>query len=1070
VLHLPIAERELRIGARSNATYSVRRNFAAVVLVIFFVLYWNFGAMGTWSLAKIFWYLSMLCFLYTLAAGVILAADCISSEKREGTLGLLFLTSLKAHDLVAGNVVGSSLKAFYGLMATFPVLGISFVLGGLTYSEFGSVCLTLISTLLFSLSLSLLVSCLSEKHLFATGRAAAGLIFFTFVIPNFCRAVRNVIPTPPRWVEIIELFSPSTTLDLATRSFHGNDFWWSLLIVNAISAAMLLSSCLVLPWVWKTGVRDGSRGLRIRQLLGRKEKTQTILAAKPGLEGRNPFYWLASRGSWESTKFLVGLLALGILASFVGGYNITRGRNPVFQSHVAAWSMLLAAAHAVLLFKFAALATSRLAEDRRGGALELILVTPLKVRQILAGQWQALARQLAGPALAVLFLHALVFWAVLNLYCLDEDVPGGASAALRIAIDGILQGGDAWQLSCIMSIVAGSAIILYLNWIALGWVGMWVALRVRRASWAVWIALGLVLLPPFGLFMVMVSIGVWMGLARGNGSYWAWYCITAGFGLSLIHALALSVWSWRRLQKDFRIVAAERFMKTNERRAIISMRSLIRIALPTAALTLVVLLFYGEEKWRGLRAWHKLEREYAKRGEKLITRFIPPAPIPEAENFGAAELFEPLFDYYHDAFGQVVWGKNDDRLSLLCLTVTGRERSYPWGKAGAEPRANWALQKPTDLAAWQSFYLTNSAFSGRCSTGAAPHAVLKALEAFAPDLEELEKVSHRPQSQFPIHYEESFAAHALHIGLLKNVSDILHLRASAKLASGDIAGARADIQFSFRLAKALKSERGIFAFDARKRILVGLLQPVWEGIEASAWDDAALREFQKEFFVEILTDYQRAVREEAVSVTDFWERFSSSDEKLLTRLGFFPINARAARFYPSGWKYLNEAGLLNLTEHTLLPLVDPKTHRVFPAKATNLARAIRESHVSLDPVSNMMVPWQVQMCGDAILTTAHAQASLDEAAIACALERWRQTRVSLPAKLELLTPEFIERVPVDPVSGAAYNYHLLPNDRFVLYSVGWNEQDDGGEPHAETPHGVEQDLRRGDWVWRYTRE
>src|SRR5205085_5524709 len=133
-----------------------------------------------------------------------------------------------------------------------------------------------------------------------------------------------------------------------------------------------------------------------------------------------------------------------------------------------------------------------------------------------------------------------------DLECRGEGVAGGGSAALRIAIDGILQGGDAWQLSCIMSIVAGSAIILYLNGIALGWVGMWVALRVRRASWAVWIALGLVLLPPFGLFMVMVSIGVWMGLARGNGSYWAWYCITAGFGLSLIHALALSVWSWWR--------------------------------------------------------------------------------------------------------------------------------------------------------------------------------------------------------------------------------------------------------------------------------------------------------------------------------------------------------------------------------------------------------------------------------------------------------------------------------------------------------------------------------------------
>src|SRR5436853_6640200 len=117
-----------------------------------------------------------------------------------------------------------------------------------------------------------------------------------------------------------------------------------------------------------------------------------------------------------------------------------------------------------------------------------------------------------------------------------------------------------------------------------------------------------------------------------------------------------------------------------------------------------------------------------------------------------------------------------------------------------------------------------------------------------------------------------------------------HLLSSGRLAAVDLVVVRVDIQFVFLLAKVLKRERGIFAFDARKRILIGVLQPVWEGIEASAWDDAALREFQKEFSIEILSDYQRAVREEAVSVTDFWERFSSSDEKLLTRLGFFPIN------------------------------------------------------------------------------------------------------------------------------------------------------------------------------------
>src|SRR4051812_12478085 len=133
---LPIAERELRIGARASATYRSRRNIAAIGLFTFFILYWTFGTLGPLLIPRIFFALSSLCLLYTLFAGLILTADCISSEKREGTLGLLFLTALKPRDLVLGNMLGTALKAFYGLLATFPVLGISVLLGGIEYSEF----------------------------------------------------------------------------------------------------------------------------------------------------------------------------------------------------------------------------------------------------------------------------------------------------------------------------------------------------------------------------------------------------------------------------------------------------------------------------------------------------------------------------------------------------------------------------------------------------------------------------------------------------------------------------------------------------------------------------------------------------------------------------------------------------------------------------------------------------------------------------------------------------------------------------------------------------------------------
>src|SRR3954464_12622631 len=95
----PIGNRELRIGARSPSFYNSRRNIAAIALVAFFALYLLFGALGGTGGRYIFNFFSIVSFVYALSVGIILTADCISSERRGGTLGLLFLTALKPADI-----------------------------------------------------------------------------------------------------------------------------------------------------------------------------------------------------------------------------------------------------------------------------------------------------------------------------------------------------------------------------------------------------------------------------------------------------------------------------------------------------------------------------------------------------------------------------------------------------------------------------------------------------------------------------------------------------------------------------------------------------------------------------------------------------------------------------------------------------------------------------------------------------------------------------------------------------------------------------------------------------------
>ena len=128
---LPIVERELRVASRKRSTYRTRTWFvlgtsalAGMLLVI-----GNYAS-GSRVGASVFSVLSGLAFLFCLIAGPRYSADCLSEEKREGTLGLLFLTDLRGYDVIFGKLVSASTQTLPGLMAFFPVLSIALLLGG----------------------------------------------------------------------------------------------------------------------------------------------------------------------------------------------------------------------------------------------------------------------------------------------------------------------------------------------------------------------------------------------------------------------------------------------------------------------------------------------------------------------------------------------------------------------------------------------------------------------------------------------------------------------------------------------------------------------------------------------------------------------------------------------------------------------------------------------------------------------------------------------------------------------------------------------------------------------------
>ncbi|HZL13267.1 MAG TPA: hypothetical protein VFC85_03915, partial [Verrucomicrobiae bacterium] len=98
-------------------------------------------------------------------------------------------------------------------------------------------------------------------------------------------------------------------------------------------------------------------------------------------------------------------------------------------------------------------------------------------------------------------------------------------------------------------------------------------------------------------------------------------------------------------------------------------------------------------------------------------------------------------------------------------------------------------------------------------------------------------------------------------------------------------------------------------------------------------------------------------------------------------------------------------------------------------------------------------------------TTAHNQTMVNEAQIVCALERYRLAHGDYPETLDALSPQFMETLLHDLIGGQPLIYRPTGDGKFLLYSVGWNEKDDGGIDSSEIKN-ASSPFAEGDWVWK----
>ena len=507
-----------------------------------------------------------------------------------------------------------------------------------------------------------------------------------------------------------------------------------------------------------------------------------------------------------------------------------------------------------------------------------------------------------------------------------------------------------------------------------------------------------------------------------------------------------------------------------------------------AVLVTLGALFYTEENIRGKHAWEQYRREAEARGEQLDLNAFIPKPIPDDQNFAATPFIKSWFVRTNYGWKSDNYQQAQDHIDP------------------PEAKRDTSIRHFLDLVAWSSAFdvvragkMTGSQnfASGKLdseSRAKAAPSVLEGIKTSDACFDELRAASQRPFSHYPVDYNVEDPAEILlpHLNKVRGACRRLELKACAELAAGQSEAVLEDVKLIFRLTDSLNEESFLISYLVRIACVQTAIQPIWEGLAEHAWSDAQLQELQARLqSYNLVADLKSPLdgeRAGAIAIIDFVRKRGVG--MLIELLGpgqSTPVDKDVADFFgrivPSGWWRLEQLNYCRLFGLQMVGTFDGANKRVSPiriqANAQELEHALAGRNRQTGPwhIGALLVDHRLMSAlllpslGRIPLAAAVAQTATDQAAIACALERYRLANGQFPNTLDALAPRFISQLPHDVITGEPYKYRRTADGQFVLYSAGGSEKDHSSGSGNEDFFGkIVKTLvegKEGDWVWQY---
>jgi hypothetical protein len=241
-----------------------------------------------------------------------------------------------------------------------------------------------------------------------------------------------------------------------------------------------------------------------------------------------------------------------------------------------------------------------------------------------------------------------------------------------------------------------------------------------------------------------------------------------------------------------------------------------------------------------------------------------------------------------------------------------------------------------------------------------------------------------------------------------------------------------------------------------------MLNGVWEGLARQHWAAPELQKIEVDLAkLDWLSDYVFCMGCDRGAANDLFDA-TIRNPRALARTGGLGQSAAsgfAYHIYPVGWLYLSKVRANRY--------MDEVTARFEPAQR----RVFLDRPVPSSPRDLISIPERIQFMMFFMWSTVFESVETkflqtavmtDEARIACALERYFLARGAYPAQLAELAPDFTAELPAEIMNGQAYHYRRTEEGRCLLYSVGMDLQDDGGEFDPKL-----KPNKQKDWIWSY---